>query len=467
MKILFVRPAPPADTIGLQHIMIVEPLELEVMAALAADDDECMIADMILEKRSLSEIITTFKPDLFCTTGYITHIPIMKAYCQLAKRLLPNVFTCVGGVHVEKFPEDVDDLAIDFRVVRNATRTFPLLLQHLKIGSPLPPGVLHAGDMLHEEELPDFDFDFPMPMRHLTQRYRHEYFYVFHDKVALIKTSFGCPYTCKFCFCRKITNDHYHARPMDEVIAELKAIEENEVYIVDDDFLLSPERLRQFMKRVKEEDIHKRYLVYGRTDFIANHPDVICEMKQVGLRTVIVGIESFSDDELQGFEKRSSRSINEKALAVLNANELECYAAVITSPDWSDAEFKHTGDKLLEMGIRFVNLQPLTPLKGTGIEVNDEDLVISREDFAKWDLAHVVIRPTKMSVSRYYANILKLYERIVFAPRNLLHHSLHEPLAMQWKLARGLIKVHRQYMQRIEKAKQPNAENTLHTTHAV
>jgi hypothetical protein len=31
MKILFVRPKPSKETIGLQHVMIVEPLELEVL----------------------------------------------------------------------------------------------------------------------------------------------------------------------------------------------------------------------------------------------------------------------------------------------------------------------------------------------------------------------------------------------------------------------------------------------------
>jgi len=48
-----------------------------------------------------------------------------------------------------------------------------------------------------------------------------------------------------------------------------------------------------------------------------------------------------------------------------------------------------------KLGIKFVNLQPLTPLKGTELEVNEEELVISRSDFVKWDLAHVTIRPEK------------------------------------------------------------------------
>jgi len=467
MKILFVRPQPSHDTIGLQHIMIVEPLELEVMAALTSEEDECLIADMILEKRTLEEIITEFQPDLFCTTGYITHIPIIKIYCRLAKSLVPGVFTVAGGVHIEKFPEDADDQFIDFRVVRNATRTFTALLEHLKYGSPLPRGILQRGEKVNLELLPPYDFYFPLPRRELTERYRDQYFYVFHHKVALMKTSFGCPYTCNFCFCRKITDGHYFARPMEDVITELKLIKEKEVYIVDDDFLLSPIRLTEFIRRVTAENIDKKYLVYGRADFIAGHPELIAQLKAIGLRTVIVGIESFNDKELDSFNKKTSRSINEQALLVLKNCGVDCYAAVITSPDWSEEDFKAAGNKLLQMGIKFVNLQPLTPLKGTGIEVADADLVVGREDYARWDLAHVVIKPEKMSVSQYYACIMHLYERILFHPKNMVSHMFHHPLFLQWKLALGLYRVHKQYKERIRNSTLNYAKDPVHTTHAI
>jgi radical SAM superfamily enzyme YgiQ (UPF0313 family) len=467
MKILFVRPQPSPDTIGLQHIMIVEPLELEVMAALTAADDECMIADMILEKQPIEKIISDFKPGLFCITGYITHMQVIKEYCRLAKSLLPSVHTVAGGVHIEKFPEDADDPSVDFRVVRNATRSFPGLLNHLKYDTPLPQGILRNGELLQAAKLPPYDFYFPLPRRELTEQYRSKYFYVFHQKVALLKTSFGCPYTCRFCFCRKITDDHYFARPLEDVIAELKQIKEKEVYIVDDDFLLSAQRLQEFIRRVKQEHIQKKYLVYGRADFIAAHPRFIKQLHAVGLRTVIVGIESFSDQELASFEKRTTADINELALRVLKESGVDCYAAVITSPEWSEDDFNAAGKKLLKMGIKFVNLQPLTPLKGTGIEVADENLVISREDYPRWDLAHVAIKPVKMSVSHYYTQLMHLYERIMFHPKNLFSHFIHYPLYMQWKLAKGIYRVHKQYKERIKNTKTIHAENPVYTTNAV
>ena len=86
------------------------------------------------------------------------------------------------------------------------------------------PGVLVRGQKLIESELPPLDFEYVTPDRSLVDWYRKHYFYIFHDKVALLKTSFGCPYTCSFCFCREITRGRYHQRPLADTIAELESL---------------------------------------------------------------------------------------------------------------------------------------------------------------------------------------------------------------------------------------------------
>ncbi len=465
MKILLVRPRPSPHTIGLQHLMIVEPLELEVLGALAGKGDEVLLVDMILEKESIEHYLKNFQPDIFCTTGYITHIPVMIDYARKAKECCPGAVTVAGGVHIEKFPEDIDSPYIDFRVVRNATRVFPLLLDHIRHGSPLPAGVLARGETVADHPLPDYDFYFPFPRRELNRRYRDNYFYVFHDKVALMKTSFGCPYKCSFCFCRFITDDHYFARPLEEVIEELKQIPQKEIYIVDDDFLLSPKRVEQFIRLLKENNLRKKFLVYGRADFIIDNPELIRDFQQAGLRTVIVGLESFRDEELSVFNKKTSRTINEAALSVLHRYGVDCYAAIITSPDWSEADFKDAGDKMLALGLKFINLQPLTPLRGVGFAVEEKNLVVRRDNYPAWDLAHVSIRPTRMSVEEYYRNIVKLYDRVTFNPRTLLKHLMKYPLPMQWRLARGLKKIRKQYLHMINES--VHAQDPVYTSDTV
>ncbi|MGD0583040.1 MAG: cobalamin-dependent protein [Bacteroidales bacterium] len=448
MRVLFIRPRPSPETIGLQHLMIVEPLELEILATLIRPQHDVFVVDMILEKADLRYFIEDFRPDIICLTGYITHIPVIIKYCIEAKSINPAIITVAGGVHVEKYPEDINHEAIDYRVVRNATRSFPLLIDFLTGKSPFPQGILKTNEPLDENDLPDYDFFTPLPDRFLTRKYRHRYFYVFHNKVALIKTSFGCPYMCKFCFCRKITGEKYYARPLEDVINELNSIKEKEIYIVDDDFLVSVKRMREFIKLLRERNIRKRYLVYGRADFIANNPELIKEFSDVGLRTVIVGFESFNDIELTGFNKQTDSDTNKRAMNVLNKNKVDCYAALIISPSWNPDDFRKAGDIMIDLGIKFVNLQPLTPLKGTGITTDKKDLVIDRENYACWDLAHVTIRPLNMELSDFYKNILKLYLRIIFYPKHLVS-LLKYPLHMQIRMSKGMYRVMKQYKNKI------------------
>ena len=452
MKILFVRPRPSPQTIGLQHVMTVEPLELEVLAALVEAGDTPAIVDMILEVEQFEYFLTSELPDVLCVTGYITHVGIMKEYCRLAKRFNPRIRTIVGGVHCEVCPGDLDDEAIDYRVVRNATTAFPRLLSFLHGREQVPPGVLGKGQRIHEAELPPFDFTFPIPKRSLTRSYRDRYFYIFHDRVALLKTSFGCPYRCNFCFCRAITRDRYCERPIEKVMDELESIREQEIYIVDDDFLVSKSRLEQFAGEHIRRKLDKKYLVYGRADFIARNPEMMKTLRDIGLRTVIVGFESFFDGELTGYGKEIDGQINREAMNVLNSSGIDCCATIIIPPHWTKSEFSECTRALKSLGIHYVNAQPLTPLPGTGFGVPDSDLVIERGDFPKWDLAHVSIRPEHESVPEYYRSILKLYNDVLFQPHHLWNHLRRYRADQLWKMASGTWRVRKQYLQRIRES---------------
>jgi len=457
LRILMVRPAPSPMTIGLQHLMVVEPLELEVLAALAGPEDQVEIVDMILDKRSLDDILSRSRPDVFCVTGYITHVAEMISACRAAKASAGGVRTVVGGVHVERFPDVVDDPAVDFRVVRNATTVFPRLLDHLRdpAGHAVPPGVLRPAEPLDGTGLPPHRFDFPFPRRDLTAKYRRSYFYVFHDRVALIKTSFGCPHACSFCFPRGITDDIYVTRPVAEVVDELATIAEKEIYIIDDDFFVSAARVREFLSLLRERGIRKRYLCFGRADFIAEHADLIGAFRVLGLRTVIVGLESFNDGELDGYVKDSRASDNARALEVLRATGVDCYAGIIVSPAWGHEDFERLRRTLVAQRVKFINLQPLTPLPGTGLAIDEDRVIVDRKDYARWDLANVTIRPEKMSLADFYGEIIRTYTRVMVRPKHLLSHGKY-PVGLQWRLAKGVWRVRRQYLRMYREARCPS-----------
>ena len=445
MKVLLIRPKPDPETIGLQHVMICEPLELEYIAGNIEDSGvEIEIIDMIVEKKPLEYFIQKHRPDFVGMSGYITHVNVIKDYARRIKRIQGDCRIIIGGVHAEVVPQDFLCDEIDFICEANGIKTFNEIIKGG--GSKEIEGIYRPG----KKNVKEMEFSYGFPARHKVAKYRHRYYYMFHNPCALIKTSFGCPYSCSFCFCKEVTDGKYFTRTIDSVIEELKGIPEPEIYIVDDDFLFSKERILEFCRKLKEHQIHKKFLVYGRADFICRHEEVIRTFREHGLRAVIVGLESFKNEDLDRYNKRTSIADNEKAIGILKKYDVEVYGTLILDMDFSKEDFKSLYRWIKGLGLIFVNLQPLTPLKGTAIyQQYQKDFIIDPLEYEKWDLAHLVLKPQKMSVGRYYYEIIKLYYKITMRPQNIWKLIRKYGFMEVWKLFWGSSAVTRQYLQKM------------------
>ncbi len=446
MKVLLFRPRPDKETIGLQNVMICEPLELEYISAnIEALGHTCEIIDMIIEKKDVPYFVNKYQPDVVGITGYISHVNIIKEYARKAKECDPKIKTIVGGVHAEVNPGDFESEYVDYIITANGIRTFIDILNSLE-NKETPAEIPCVYSKDHPTAKKDLTFNYLFPDRDKVNRYRSKYYYMFHRNCSLIKTSFGCPYNCKFCFCRQIMDDQYFARDLDSIIEELSGMKETEVYIVDDDFLVNRERLLKFCDLLEEKNIRKKYLIYGRADFIAANEDVIKRFKEVGLRAVIVGLESCDSKQLDNYDKRTNVEINEKAVGILRKYDVECYGTFILGLDWTKADFNALYHWIKKLQLVFVNLQPLTPLRGTDIYEKYRPQFIVREDeYEKWDLAHLVVKPEHISVRQFYWYTMVLYYKVTVNPKSAWYmikkYGLHDTL----KLSIGAAKVNHQY----------------------
>jgi radical SAM superfamily enzyme YgiQ (UPF0313 family) len=445
-RILLLRPMPDPETIGLQHVMICEPLELEYLASnLGADGHEILLVDMILERQPLERFLEAFQPEIVLMSGYITHVQVLKEAARRIKAWRPSCRLAVGGVHAEVVPEDFEDSPFDRVFSYDAVNAAKAWLRgdaqaDAETVDPINKSLLKTAPK----------FDLLPPDRSSTARYRDKYYYMFHNPCALIKTSFGCPYDCRFCFCREITGGAYFTRPIEDVIAELKTIQEEEVYIVDDDFLVSVDRIRAFCDALDAMKIRKKFLIYSRADFVAAHEDVIERFARSGLRAVIIGLESARAGDLENYEKHTSLAENEEAARVLRRHGVEIYGTLIMGMDFTKADFQYLHQWLKRNDIHFVNLQPLTPLPGTALFPEFKDrLIVPRENYAKWDLAHLVMQPETLSVRVFYWEMIKLYYKSVASPahaKSLIHKYGLWPVL---KLSLGSARVTLQYLKKI------------------
>ena len=207
MKVLLIRPRPHKETIGLQNVMICEPLELEYISSnIEPLGHKVNIVDMILERKKISYFLKKYKPDVVGLTGYIAHVNIIKEYARQIKEYDKKIKVIVGGVHAEVNPEDFESKNIDYIIRANGIKTFINILNKLE-NKQKTNNIECVYNRKSKKIVKDTTFNYLFPDRSKVDKYRKKYYYMFHRNCSLMKTSFGCPYQCKFCFCRKITDE--------------------------------------------------------------------------------------------------------------------------------------------------------------------------------------------------------------------------------------------------------------------
>jgi radical SAM superfamily enzyme YgiQ (UPF0313 family) len=406
---------------GLKHVMICEPLELEYVAA-GLHGHEVQIMDLILEK-GFGRRLAAFKPDVVGTSGYVTGVNEAIKLCRQVKRWNPRCLTVVGGVHAARSPEDFCDAAVDCIALGDGTTTMPKILECLQQGGGLTevPGLALPGAQgitytPPAPYMPDPD-TLPFPRRDLTRHMRQRYYYLFHRPVALLKTLWGCWHRCDFCFTWRITDGATFLRSPESIVEELAGIEEDDVYIVDDIFLAMPERLHRLAELIRARGIRKKYLAYARADFIATHEDIIAEWAVLGLSAVFMGLEATTDQELRELGKHTSVDFNTRAIEVLRRHGVDTYASLITQPDYMPEDWERLWRFIERTGLYYVNISPLTPLPGTRFwDHSAHSLTVPRRAHSLFDLSHVLL-PTRVPLRDYYRALLRLYMRTCLDPR--------------------------------------------------
>jgi len=415
MRVLLVRPPVPRHTMGLKHVMICEPLELEYVAA-GCVGHEVEILDLILE-RGYERRLRRFRPDVIGTSAYVTGVNEVIRLCRIAKRWNPACLTVVGGVHAAGAPESFADPAVDCIVLGDGTTTMPEVLAAHAAGRPLAtvPGLaLPRGEAVvlspPRPYMPDPD-SLPFPRRDLVAHLQHRYYYLFHRPVAIVKTTWGCWYRCNFCYTWRVTGGPAYSRSPESIAAELATIAAEDVYIVDDIFLTQPERLARLAALLREHGIRKKYLAYARADFIAENEAIVAEWAALGLTAVFIGLEAATDPELDAMAKHTTVEQNREAMAILRRHRIDTYGSIITQPDYGPEDWERLWRFIDESGLYYLNISPLTPLPRTDVWEQQRDrLTVSPRAHGLFDLSHILL-PTRVPLREYYRSLVRLYVR--------------------------------------------------------
>ena len=433
MKVMLVRPKPHKNSYGLTDLMHCEPLDLEYVGTLVRSlGYEVLLVDLQVDNKDINYYLRRFSPDVVMFTSYLIHVGIVKEYAHIVKTFNTSIITAVGGVQSEVTPELFEDKNIDYVLGINGMENVEILLKSAE--QKCEPVFRH--DKINKTYI------LPVVDRSLTDRYRKKYYYSYRMPCALLKTSFGCPYSCKFCFCTAVTGYEYYVRELEPVIREIQELSEDNIFIVDDNFLVDKKRISAFCELLEKNNINKHFYISARADFIAENEDVIEMISKHGFDTVFVGLESFKQSDLNNFDKKSSIEISRKAAHILEKHNVELHASAIVGQDWDKKDFIDFSDWLHTIKYRYINFMPLCPLPGTDIwESYRSQLICDETEYEKFDFMHVVLKPVKLKTSEFYREIIKIYFRVTANPRNLFYITKTCNVKVAYMTVYGLLRI--------------------------
>jgi len=402
--------------------IVTEPLELEMIAAVLNGFSESGLTyrmfDPWLEGGSAKRIMDQEKPDILILSGYVTAVDEIIDLANYAKTRKENLAVWVGGVHAEGCPEDFFVSSVDAVFYADALWGLTALLNsHFELGSDLPslckttPGLASKnlrGEWGRTEPSAETKaFEMPSPDRRYFEAHKHKIRYVEKRKVALLKTALSCPHQCEFCYCRLLNGGEYRERPMEDVIKELRGVNADTIWIVDDCFLTTAERAKAWIEALEglaAEGVRKRFIAYARADSVVRLQNYVQRLKALGFEEWIVGLEAVEDAQLRQLGKGLEAEDNGRAVSVIRAAGARLTALFLVSPDDSAADFRRLAAWIKAHGVRRYTVSILTPLKGTTVYEQYADRMMDPRLArpARFDFLHLVMRPTRMPAWLFY-----------------------------------------------------------------
>ncbi|HAS82330.1 MAG TPA: B12-binding domain-containing radical SAM protein [Verrucomicrobia bacterium] len=455
MRILLVRPPRPPQSITLGAFMYGEPIGLEIVYAVLSPHHEVRILDMMVEPCDIAEVCREWTPDVVGLTSLCIDVVAVLDLARQVKTHAPGIITVAGGTQAYFDPASFHDPAIDHIMVYTTRQNLLVLFGCLAQRQPVPmiDGVQSAEQDYRSTGVAGRN-EAIAPDRTSTALYRQHYSYFGFKPCALMQTSQGCRRQCHFCLRWRLEGATEQNLPMDAVTRQIAEIEEPAIMIFDNDFLHNADRLNTLCDWLEETGTHKHFICYGSVHSIVHNTEAVARFARHGLRAVLVGYESFSEDELKTYRKGISTDDNLRAARILKSCRIDAWASFIMHPDWTAEDFARFRKYVRRLKPDISSLTPLTPFFSSPLyEQYADRLLFAREDYTKWSFGQVSIRPSRMPLDAYYRSVLLTNLYINFFMNNAVYIVRRFGLSALLRILPGSIRLSLRYIRLMHEAR--------------
>jgi anaerobic magnesium-protoporphyrin IX monomethyl ester cyclase len=223
-----------------------------------------------------------------------------------------------------------------------------------------------------------------------------------------IMTSWGCPFGCTFCSVTAMFGRKYRFRSAESVVAEIKAKRPKKIFFCDDNLAADTRRLKRLLELLIAEEVVIPWTAQVRTDVVRD-PELLELMQRSGCGIVYLGLESVSQETLDGFHKSQSVADIERAIRVLHDYGIKSHGMFVLGADTDDAQtVRDTISFAIKNHLDTLMPSILTPLPGTPLfEELDAAGRIFDKRWQLYDAHHVVYEPAQMTPYELQMEVLR------------------------------------------------------------
>lgn len=350
------------------------PLGLATLAAYLSSNDEIELQDQHIEKLNLDDT-----PDLVLIQVYITNA--YRAYRIADHYKAKGCYVLLGGLHVTSLPEE-SSLHADTIFLGPAEESFPRFLHDFK--NKVPQKVYRSSNRTL--------YGLPPARRDLIKRNK----YLVPNSLVVTR---GCPHHCDFCYKDAFFagGKSFYTQLTDDALREIESLPGRHLYFLDDHLLGNPRFAGELFEGMR--GMNRVFQGAATISSILNG-DLIEKAAEAGLRSVFVGFETFSSENLKQSNKQQNLAKDySEAVKRLHSLGIMINGSFVFGLDYDDKDvFKRTVEWGVKNAITTSTYHILTPYPGTRLyDKMEKEGRILTHNWDLYDTRHVVYKTAGLS----------------------------------------------------------------------
>ncbi len=346
-------------------VAICPPLGIGYLAAtLRKSGYETLVFDFFgAGEDKVEEMLRLHKPDIAGISCFTEHRGAALRVARQVKKALPGCHVIMGGSHASFYAERMLGRyrEIDSVVMYEAEDALLAWIRQLDADrNPkiAPAGVAYRydGEVRVNDRAPFIaDLDkLPFPVRELQNNPPYRAYPERYElgRQATMMASRGCPYRCQYCSTTRYWGNKYRMRSVGNVLDELEYLVNAKniqyVHFFDDALTARKDWILELCAGIRKRGLRFDWEAITRVNYV--DADICAAMRKAGCRTVIFGVESFSDRILQTIHKGVSGAQAIEALKTAGKAGLEVTCLLMIG---NPGECRETIDETIK-GIRLV-----------------------------------------------------------------------------------------------------------------